>query len=138
MDKEDCLQVLLLALRQPEWKLTTSVTDWDLKNVLWEAGLLLTPEQVAALFADIRRRGLISGSERRSEGRIVALWGMRITPAGTEWLAQRFQAAGPARTSPTPPEGHAAPQTGSADEGVEQERPSEAKRGEGAPAIIPS
>lgn len=92
MDKEDCIQVLLAALQQPWWKSCNSVTDWDLKNVLWKAGLLLTPEQVAALFADMKRRGLISGQDRRTEGRIVALWGVRITPAGEEWLAQHAQA----------------------------------------------
>ncbi len=97
MDKEDCIQVLLSTLQQPLWKSCDSVTDWDLKNVLWRAGLLLTPEQVAALFADIRRRGLITAHERRSEDRIVALWRVKITPAGEEWVAQREQAAHPPR-----------------------------------------
>ncbi len=108
MDKEDCIQVLLSALQQPAWRSSNSVTDWDLKDVLWKAGLLLTPEQVAALFSDVKRRGLISGMERRSGDRIVALWGVRITPAGEEWLAQRAQAASrprpPAREEPTPAE----------------------------------
>lgn len=87
MDKEDCIQVLLSTLQQPLWKSCDSVTDWDLKNVLWKAGLLLTPEQLAALFADIKRRGLVSAGERRVDDRIVALWGVRITPAGEGWLA---------------------------------------------------
>ena len=139
MDKEDCIQVLLLALEQPEWKNTTSVTDWDLKNVLWKAGLLLTPEQVAALFADIRRRGLVSGSERRSEGHIVALWGVKITPAGVEWLAQHSQAAGrsgaPSTASGTP---SSVQQVGSAGGDSEQEYLSEPPSPESDPAISPS
>ncbi len=93
MDKEDCIQVILSTLQQPLWKSCDSVTDWDLKNVLWKAGLLLTPEQVAALFADVKRRGLISARDRRNGDHIVALWGARITPAGAEWLSQRELAA---------------------------------------------
>lgn len=110
MDKEDCIQVVLSALQQPQWKLSNSVTDWDLKNVLWKAGLLLIPEQVAALFADMKRRGLISGSDRRSENQIVALWAVRLTTAGEEWLAQRTRSTGHSRVpsaaagTPAPPE----------------------------------
>ena len=139
MDKEDCIQVLLLALQQPEWKNTTSVTDWDLKNVLWKAGLLLTPEQVAALFADIKRRGLISCSERRSEERIEALWGVKIAPAGVEWLAQRSQAAARSRAPSAPStESSTTQQTGADSEDAVQEHPSGAVPGEGNPAISPS
>ena len=136
MDKEDCVQVLLQTLQQPEWSHTTSVTDWDLKNVLWKAGLLLTPEQVAALFADIKRRGLISASERRSEERIEALWGVKITPAGVEWLAQRSQAAGRSRV-PSTPSGAAstAQQTESTGENSTEEYPPETVSWEGDPAV---
>ena len=136
MDKEDCIQVLLVALQQPEWKLTTSVTDWDLKNVLWRAGLLLTPEQVAALFADMKRRGFISASERRSEGRVVALWGTRITPAGVDWLAQRPQVADCSRTPSDPSEASIPPQQkGTAEEGVEMDQPSEETREQGTHVV---
>ena len=100
MDKEDCIQVLLAALQQPWWKSCDSVTDWDLKNVLWKAGLLLTPGQVAALFADILRRGLISGHDRRIDDRVVGLWAVRITSSGEEWLAQHAHANNRRNTQP--------------------------------------
>ncbi len=93
MDKEDCVQALLSTLQKPQWKHSSSVTDWDLKNVLWQAGLLLPPEQAAALLADMRRRGLITSRERRSDNRIVAMWGVKIAPAGVDWLRQRDVAA---------------------------------------------
>lgn len=113
MDKEDCIQVLLSTLQKPLWKSSNSVTDWDLKNILWRAGILLTPEQIAALLADIKRRGLVSGRDRRSDTKAVALWGVGITPAGEEWLAQRALAAASAgrRLPPNPPE-TAAPEAG--------------------------
>ncbi len=110
MDKEDCIQTLLSTLQKPQWKSSNSVTDWDLKNILWEAGLLLTPEQVAALLADIRRRGLVAGRERRADNRIVALWGVKLTTAGEEWLAQRAAASADALHRPQqPPTPAAAP-----------------------------
>jgi hypothetical protein len=91
MDKEDCIEALLSTLRQPQWKQSNSVSDWDLRNVLWRAGILLTPEQVSALLADIKRRGLVAGRERRSDNRIAALWGVKLTSSGEEWLNQRAQ-----------------------------------------------
>ena len=102
MDKEDCIHALLSTLQKPQWKLSSSVTDWDLKNVLWRAGLLLTPEQAAALLGDMKRRGLISGRERRSDNRIVAMWGVRITPAGEDWLLQRVLGSSGAGRRPAP------------------------------------
>ncbi len=92
MDKEDCIQVLLSTLQKPQWKSSNSVTDWDLKSILWQANLLLAPDLASALLADIRRRGLIFARERREDNRIVALWGVRLTPAGEEWLAHRVPA----------------------------------------------
>lgn len=89
MDKEDCIQILLSTLQKPQWKSGNSVTDWDLKNVLWRSGLLLGPDQTSALLADVKRRGLIVARERREDGRLVTLWGVQITPAGEEWLSQR-------------------------------------------------
>lgn len=91
MDKEDCTEALLSTLRNPQWKQSNSVTDWDLSNVLWRAGILLTPEQLSALLADMKRRGLITGRERRGDSRVASLWGVRLTPSGEEWLAQRIQ-----------------------------------------------
>lgn len=92
MDKEECVQTLLSTLQKPQWKSSNSVTDWDLKNLLWRAGLLLTPEQAAGLLSEMKRRGLIVGRERRSDSRIVAMWGVRLTPAGEDWLSQRAMA----------------------------------------------
>ncbi|HEX9015999.1 MAG TPA: hypothetical protein VF960_08390 [Chloroflexota bacterium] len=117
MDKEDCIQVLLSALQQPLWKSCDSVTDWDLKNVLWRAGLLLAPEQAAALFSDIKRRGLISGRERRYDDRIEALWAVRISQTGEEWMAQRSQAISRPRTpQPRPRDEFAELRVGGPDE----------------------
>lgn len=93
MDKEDCIHVLLSTLQKPRWKRSSSITDWDLKNVLWTAGFLPTPEQAAALLSDMKRRCLISGRETRGDNRIVAMWGIRIAPAGEEWLVQRVLGA---------------------------------------------
>ncbi|MCL4370586.1 MAG: hypothetical protein M1380_06730 [Chloroflexi bacterium] len=89
MDKEDCIQLLLSTLQKPQWKSGTSITDWDLKNVLWRSGLLVGPDQLSALLADVKRRGLIVARERREDNRLVFLWGVRITPAGEEWLGRR-------------------------------------------------
>jgi hypothetical protein len=132
MDKEDCIEVLLSTLQQPQWKVSHSVTDWDLKNVLWKAGLLLTPEQVAALFADIKRRGLISGSERRSEGRLVALWGVGITQAGEEWVAQRDRAA--SHSLPVPRETPTAAEFQPDAESAAPSLPEESGEGQDSPA----
>ncbi|MGE5619402.1 MAG: hypothetical protein ACM3US_09105 [Sphingomonadaceae bacterium] len=103
MDKEDCIQVLLSTLQKPQWKSGNSVTDWDLKCVLQRAGLLLSPEQMAALLADVKRRGLISGRDRRVDSKIVAMWGIRVTTAGEEWLAHRMAAGIRLRHSDSPP-----------------------------------
>jgi hypothetical protein len=89
MDKEDCIEVLLSTLQKPQWISSNSVTDWDLQKILWESGLLLGPDQVSALLADVKRRGLIAARERREGNKVVALWGVRITDAGEEWLSQR-------------------------------------------------
>jgi hypothetical protein len=89
MDKEDCIHVLLSTLQKPLWKSCGSVTDWDLKNILWGKGILLSPDQVSALLADMKRRGLIAARDRRVDNRIVSMWGVRITPAGEEWVMQR-------------------------------------------------
>ncbi len=105
MDKEDCTQVLLSTLQKPQWKSGNSVTDWDLKDILWRSGVLLCPDQVSALLADVKRRGLISARERREDNRLVALWGVRITPAGEEWLAQRATPLPVAAASARSPEG---------------------------------
>lgn len=106
MDKEDCIHVLLSALQKPQWKHSSSVSDWDLKNLLWKAGVLLTPEQASGLLADMKRRGLISGRQRRSDDHMVAMSGVRITVAGEDWLLQRalLAAAGAiSRGSALPP-----------------------------------
>jgi hypothetical protein len=126
LDKEDCTQVLLSALQQPRWKLSNSVADWDLNNVLWKAGLLLTSEQVAALFSDIRRRGLISASERRSENHIVALWGIEITQVGEEWLAQHSRAPSRPQPNHASREGSFGPESSAADEPEAQDQSAEA------------
>ena len=89
MDKEDCIQLLLSTLQEPRWKCSNSVTDWDLKNILWRAGYMLSPEQADALLADIRRRNLIASRERRGASSYTSLWGVHITQAGNEWLVQR-------------------------------------------------
>ena len=89
MDREDCIQLLLSTLQKPQWKRSNSVADWDLKNVLWRAGCLLTPEQGDALVADTKRRGLITGRERRGCHRATGMWGVRITAEGEDWLLQR-------------------------------------------------
>ncbi len=102
MDKEDCIQLLLSTLQEPRWKSGNSITDWDLKSVLWGAGLLLSPEQAAALLADMKRRGLISCRDRRIDNKIVAMWGVKVTPAGEEWLTHRIAAATPRRDSTDP------------------------------------
>ncbi|HEX2923221.1 MAG TPA: hypothetical protein VHS28_04250 [Chloroflexota bacterium] len=91
MDKEDCIEALLSTLRKPQWKQSNSVTDWDLGNVLWRAGILFTPDQMSALLSDVRRRGLITSRERRCDNRIAALWGVKLTASGEEWLNQRAQ-----------------------------------------------
>ncbi len=108
MDKEDCIQLLLSTLQKPQWKSGTSITDWDLKNVLWRSGLLVGPDQLSALLADVKRRGLIVARERREDNRLVFLWGVRITPAGEEWLGQRAAARPGAAVSSQPPEEGAA------------------------------
>ncbi len=100
MDKEDCVHLLLSALARPQWKHSSSVSDWDIKNVLWCAGYLLSPEQVDALLADTRRRGLIAGRERRSVSRQSSMWGVRITQAGENWLVQYTLASACAVRSP--------------------------------------
>lgn len=95
MDKEDCIQLLLSTLQEPQWKSGNSITDWDLKGVLWRASLLLSPEQAAALLADMKRRGLISCRDRRIDNRLVSMWGVKVTPAGEEWLTHRIAATAP-------------------------------------------
>ena len=102
MDKEECIQVLLSTLQKPSWKRSNSTTDWDLRNILWNAGMLLMPDQAAALLGEIKRRGLITSRERRNDNRIVAMWGVRITPAGEDWLLHRALAA-PGRRPSGPP-----------------------------------
>lgn len=89
MDKEDCIQLLLSTLQKPLWKSSNSVTDWDLKNILWKAGYLLSPEQADALLADVKRRGLIVSRERRGFPHHSSSWGVRIAAAGKDWLVQR-------------------------------------------------
>lgn len=88
MDKDDCIEVLLSTLRKPLWKSNSSTTDWDLKNVLWKAGHLLTPEQAAGLLADVKRRALIRARQRTCADGRLSLWGIRITEAGEDWLVQ--------------------------------------------------
>ena len=114
MDKEECIQALLSTLQKHPWKQSNSVTDWDLKNVLWNAGLLLQPEQATALLADVKRRGLITSRERRCDNRIVAMWGVRITPIGDDWLSHRAPVSAAHRSQPTaePPARPDIPQPG--------------------------
>ncbi len=104
MDREDCIQLLLSTLQKPQWKRSNSVADWDLKNILWRAGCLLTPEQGDALVADTKRRGLIAGRERRGCHRVVSMWGVRITTEGEDWLLQRALAGAGAVRHPAQPE----------------------------------
>ena len=103
MDREDCIEVILSALRNPRWRQSSSVNDWDLNRALQTAGVVLTPEQANALLAEISRRGLATGRERRTgEGRI-SVWGIRITPAGDDWLLQRAVARATSLSRPSPP-----------------------------------
>lgn len=111
MDKEDCIHLLLSTLLKPQWKLSNSVTDWDLRRVLWESGVLLAPEQVAALLADMKRRGLVAASERRGDTQAFAMWGIRATPAGTDWVAQRDAAQARENRQPAQPEAPASGET---------------------------
>jgi hypothetical protein len=92
MDKEDCIQLLLSTLQKPQWKCSNSVTDWDLKNIIWRAGYLLSPDQADALLADVKRRGLIVSRERRGFPHHSGTWGVRIACAGDDWLVQRAMA----------------------------------------------
>ena len=103
MDKEDCIEVLLSTLRKPLWKSNSSTTDWDLKNVLWNAGLLLTPEQAAGLLADVKRRALITARQRTCADGRLSLWGVRITEAGEDWLVQAALGKTRPQQSASPP-----------------------------------
>jgi hypothetical protein len=93
MDREDYIKALLSVLHKPQWRRSNSVADWDLQTILHKAGLLATPDQVAALLSETRRSGLIDGRERRGRGGRISLWGVRITSAGEEWLATRVSGA---------------------------------------------
>jgi hypothetical protein len=88
MDREDYIRALLSVLMKPQWKRCNSVADWDLQAILAKEGLLARPDQVAALLSETRKRGLIAGRERRGTGGGISMWGVRITPAGEEWLAK--------------------------------------------------
>jgi hypothetical protein len=105
MDREDYIEALLSVLQKPRWRRSNSVADWDLKTILQQAGLVATPDQVAALLSETRRRGLITGRERRGGGGL-SMWGVRITPTGEEWLAKRTACAHavPGGTMPDSPQ----------------------------------
>lgn len=127
MDKEECIQVILSALRNPRWKQSNSVNDWDLNRALQAAGLLLTPEQAKALLAEISRRGLVTGRERRMGDGSISVWGVRITPAGEDWLLQRAVARAASLSRPSPPSrAPSAPQKERPEQAPDPEQPLEA------------
>lgn len=125
MDKEDCIQLLLSTLQKPQWKRSNSITDWDLKNTLWRAGYLLTPEQADALLADTRRRGLIFAHERGGVQRGFGMWGVRVTSAGENWLVQHTLAEADVSRRPSPPEAAFASDTSAIEQEPRLETPVE-------------